>query len=135
MSTQKTKENALEKKALLALATRAKIPADITKGLTLPTLRKIIQRKKDLATVTVILSRFLPQDVARYLVGWVILDEGLEDRLDGREYRVHKTLIACRKVEQDFFERSVHPRVRQAARLRVAELDTKIALAKKPEKK
>ena len=87
MSAQKAKENAREKKTLLALATRAKIPVDITKGLTLPPLRQLIQRKKDLVVVTVILWRFLPQDVARYLMGWVILDEGLQDRLDGREYR------------------------------------------------
>jgi len=65
------------------------------------------------------------------LMGWVILDEGLQDRLDGREVRSYKTLIACRKVEQEFFERSVHPRVREAARLRVVELDAQIALAKK----
>jgi len=69
VAAQKAKENALEKKTLLALATRAKIPTDITKGLTLPPLRKIIQRKKDLGVVTVILWRLLPQDVARYLMG------------------------------------------------------------------
>ena len=96
MSAQKTKENAREKETLLALATRAKIPADITKGLTLPPLRKIIQRKKDLAIVTVTLSRLLPQDIARYLMGWVILDEGLQDRLDGRAYRASlMTLYPC----------------------------------------
>ena len=131
MSAQKAKENAREKKTLLALATRAKIPEDITKGLTLPPLRQIIQRKKDLGVVTVILCRLLPQDVTRYLMGWVILDERLQDRHDGREARAYKTLIACRKVEQEFFERSVHPRVREAARLRVVELDAQIALAKK----
>jgi hypothetical protein len=43
-----------QRRTLLALATRAKIPTDITKSLTLPPLRKIIQRKKDLATVTVV---------------------------------------------------------------------------------
>jgi len=131
MSAQKAKENAVEKKTLLALATRAKIPVDITKGLTLPPLRKIIQRKKDLGVVTVILWRLLPQDVTRYLMGWVILDEGLQERLDGREYRAYKTLIACRKVDQEFSERSVHPRLREAARLSVVELDAQIALAKK----
>ena len=62
MAAQKAKENALEKKTLLALATRAKIPTDIAKGLTLPPLRQIIQRKKDLGVVTVILWRLLPQD-------------------------------------------------------------------------
>ena len=131
ISAQKTKENAREKETLLALATRAKIPDDITKGMTLPPLRKSIQRKKDLGVVTVILWRLLPQDVARYLMGWVILDEGIQDRLDGREYRAYKTLIACRKLDQEFFERAVHPRVREAARLRVVELDAQIALAKK----
>ena len=134
MSAQKAKENAREKKTLLALATRAKIPEDITKGLTLPPLRQLIQRKKDLGVVTVILCRLLPQDVTRYLMGWVILDEGLQERHDGREYRAYKTLIACRKVEQEFFERSVHPRLREAARLRVVELDAQIALAKKVKK-
>jgi hypothetical protein len=65
------------------------------------------------------------------LMGWVILDEGLQDRLDGREYRAYKTLIACRKVDQEFSERSVHPLVREAARLRVVELTHKLLLQKK----
>jgi len=133
MSTDK-KNNAREKENLLTLATRAKIPADITKGLTLPPLRKLIQRKKDLGVVKVVMWRFFPQDVVRYLLGWVSLDEGLGVRLDSREYRAYKTLIACRKVEHDFSESSLHPHLREAARRRVAELDTKIALFEKTKK-
>ena len=123
---KKTREK--EKERLLLLATRAKINLTGLACLTSPSLQKIIERKRNLALVAVTLCRLLPPDVSRHLMGFVMLDEGKADREHRARAYAYQRLKACRDVDQVFSETSVHQHLREAARQRVLEMDTQLAL-------